>query len=65
MGFLVEIFPLFFPLALQFTVPLSMLFATVMTFNRVSGDGELTSLAACGIPLRVIARPVLAFGAQS
>ncbi|MDH3590352.1 MAG: LptF/LptG family permease [Planctomycetota bacterium] len=63
MGFLLEIFPLFFPIALQFTVPLSMLAAVVLTFTRIAGDGELTAMAASGIPLRTVARPVLAFAA--
>ena len=62
-GFLVEIFPLFFPLALQFTVPLAMLVGTVMTFSRMAADGELAALAASGVPLRIVARPVLALAA--
>ena len=60
MGFLVEIFPLFFPMALQFTVPLAVLTGTVMTFSRMTADGELSALSASGVPLRTIARPVLA-----
>jgi len=63
LGFLVEIFPLFFPLALQFTVPLAMLAGTVMTFSRMAADGELAALHAGGIPLRAVARPVLALAA--
>jgi lipopolysaccharide export LptBFGC system permease protein LptF len=63
LGFLVEVFPLFFPMALQFTVPLAMLAATVMTFGRLAGDGELAALAASGVPLRVVAWPVLALAA--
>ena len=57
MGFLVEVFPLFFPLALQFTVPLAVLTGTVMTFTRMAGDGELSWL---GVNSRVIsAKPRL------
>jgi lipopolysaccharide export LptBFGC system permease protein LptF len=63
LGFLVEIFPLFFPLALQFTVPLAMLAGTVMTFSRMAADGELAALHASGVPLRAVARPVLALAA--
>ncbi len=63
MGFLVQVFPLFFPLALQFTVPLAALGSVVLTFSRMAGDGELTALAACGIPPSVVARPVLAAAA--
>jgi lipopolysaccharide export system permease protein len=59
-GFLVEIFPLFFPLALQFTVPLSVLVGVVLTFSRMAGDGELTALAANGIRRSTLAWPVLA-----
>jgi lipopolysaccharide export LptBFGC system permease protein LptF len=63
LGFLVEIFPLFFPLALQFTVPLAVLAGTVMTFSRMAADGEITALAASGVPLRTVASPVLALAA--
>ena len=60
MGFLVEVFPLFFPLALQFTVPLAALSSVILAFGRMQGDGELTALAASGISPTVLARPVLA-----
>jgi lipopolysaccharide export LptBFGC system permease protein LptF len=63
MGFLVEIFPLFFPMALQYTVPLAMLTATVMVFSRMAIDGELAALSASGVPLRTLVRPVLACAA--
>ena len=49
LGFLVEVFPLFFPLALQFTVPLAVLTGAVLAFSRLGQDGELTALAASGI----------------
>ncbi len=63
LGFLLDVFPLFFPIALQFTVPLSVLAGTVLTFSRIAGDGELTAMAASGIPMREVVRPVLAFAA--
>ncbi len=63
MGLLVEVFPLFFPLALQFTVPLAMLTGTILTFGRMAGDGELTAMAAAGISLQMVFRPALAFAA--
>ncbi len=59
MGFLLEVFPLFFPLALQFTVPLAVLTGVILTFSRMQADGEITSLAAAGIPIARIAAPVL------
>jgi len=63
MDFLLEVFPLFFPLALQFTVPLAMLVATVFTFSRMAGDGELIAMGASGVPLMHVVRPVLALAA--
>ena len=63
LGFLVEVFPLFFPLALQFTLPLSVLVGVIFTFSRMSGDGELTALAASGIRKSAVAWPVLAMAA--
>ncbi|MGQ0613795.1 MAG: LptF/LptG family permease [Planctomycetaceae bacterium] len=63
MDFLLEVFPLFFPLALQFTVPLAVLIATVFTFSRMASDGELTALGASGVSLLRVVRPVLAAAA--
>ncbi len=63
LGFLVDVFPLFFPMALQFTLPLAVLTGVVMTFSRMAQDGEVTALAAAGIPIGVFARPVLAWAA--
>ncbi len=63
MGFLVQIFPLFFPMALQYTVPLAMLTACVMVFSRMAIDGELAALSASGVPFRTLVRPVLACAA--
>lgn len=63
LGFLVEVFPLFFPLALQFTVPAACLSAVILTLGRMQGDGELTALAAAGVaPVKVVL-PVLAAAA--
>jgi len=59
-GFLAETFPLFFPITLQFTVPIALLSATILTFSRMAGDGELTALNAAGISVVRTALPVLA-----
>jgi lipopolysaccharide export system permease protein len=60
MGFLVQVFPLFFPLALQFTVPIAALSSVILTFARMHSDGELTALAAAGVAPITVIRPVLA-----
>jgi len=57
---LIELFPLFFPMALQFTVPVSALVAVVIVFGRMQTAGELTALSASGVNLIVIVWPVLA-----
>jgi len=63
LGFLVQVFPLFFPLALQFTVPAACLSSVILTIGRMAGDGELTALAAGGVPPSRVVRPVLAAAA--
>jgi len=60
LGLLFDLFPFFFPLALQFTVPLSALIAVVLTFTRMQTDRELTALSASGVNLLAVAWPVLA-----
>ncbi|MHC4937799.1 MAG: LptF/LptG family permease [Planctomycetota bacterium] len=60
LGVLLEIFPVFFPLALQFTVPMSALISVVLTFSRMQADRELTALSASGVTLFSVVWPVLA-----
>jgi len=60
LGLMIELFPLFFPLALQFTLPASALVSVVLTFSRMQADGELTALSASGVNLVRIVWPVLA-----
>ncbi len=63
MEFLLQVFPLFFPLTLQFTVPLAALSATILTFARMETDNETLALKAAGVHLRVLVLPVLAAAA--
>lgn len=51
------------PFLLQFTIPMSALTAALLTFSRLSLDGEITAMRACGLPLAHIAAPVLAAAA--
>jgi lipopolysaccharide export system permease protein len=43
------------------TIPISTLFATVMTINRLSLNSEITVLRACGIGISRISKPVFVF----
>jgi len=63
LDFLVEVFPLFFPLAVQFTLPLAVLNGVVLTFGRMAYERELVALAASGVPVWHAVRPALAAAA--
>ncbi len=49
------------PQVFVMTIPISTLFATVMTVNRLSLNSEVTVLKACGISISRIARPIFIF----
>ncbi len=49
------------PQVFVMTIPISTLFATVMTINKLSLNSEITVLRACGIGISRIARPVFVF----
>ncbi len=55
-----EIFALNIPFLLQFTIPMSALTSSLLVFNRLSTDGEITAMRACGLSLPQIAAPVCA-----
>ncbi len=46
------------PYFLLFTIPMSVLFATVLTFIKLSADNEITAIKAAGISLYQILPPV-------
>ncbi len=49
------------PQVFVLTIPISTLFATVMTINRLSLNSEITVLKACGISISRISKPIFAF----
>ncbi len=49
------------PSVFVMTIPISTLFATVMTINKLSLNSEITVLQACGVGIGRIAIPVFAF----
>ena len=59
------LFSLGFPQALIYTIPLGTLVGVLLGLSRMSGDGEITALRACGIAGRTVARPVLFFALLS
>ena len=55
------LFLLVFPYALTFTLPVGVLVGTLLALSRLSSDNEIIGMRACGIPGRLLARPVLLF----
>ncbi len=49
------------PVILIYTIPWSVLVATMVTFGRLSADSEITAMRACGVSLLQIVAPLLLF----
>lgn len=49
------------PSVIMMTIPMSVLFATVMTINKMCLQSEITILKACGISLKRISKPAFIF----
>ena len=57
----VKLLPSFFLL----TIPMATIFASILAFNRLSSDHEMTALSASGIGLSRILRPVFVFAVMA
>ena len=51
------------PQVMVMAIPMSVLFSTVMTLNKLSLSSEITVMRACGIGLNRIAKPIFIFAA--
>lgn len=51
------------PQVIMMAIPMSVLFSTVMTLNRLSLSSEITVMRSCGIGLNRIAKPIFIFAA--
>lgn len=58
-GLMMRFFALSVPFTLQFTVPMSVMTASLLLFTRLSMDGEITAMKACGLSLWQVVSPVL------
>ncbi|HTC34786.1 MAG TPA: LptF/LptG family permease [Bryobacteraceae bacterium] len=56
-----QLFGLAIPFTLTFTVPLGVLVGVLLALSRMSGDGEIVAMRACGVPSRKTITPVLMF----
>lgn len=57
-----KLFLFLIPWLLSFTLPIAALTGVILTFGRLSSDGELTAMKASGISLFRIALPVIMVG---
>ena len=49
------------PIFLSITIPISVLVATVMTFNQFSAENEFVAMKSCGWSFMYLLRPILLF----
>ncbi|MBU4459946.1 MAG: LptF/LptG family permease, partial [Verrucomicrobia bacterium] len=52
-------FLLSFPFILQYAIPMSVMTATLLLVTRLSLDGEISAMKACGMSLWQIVAPVI------
>jgi LPS export ABC transporter permease LptF/LPS export ABC transporter permease LptG len=56
-----QLFALAIPFTLTFTVPLGVLVGVLLALSRMSSDGEIVAMRACGVPSTKVIAPVLGF----
>ena len=60
--YVVNLFFLFIPWLLTFTIPVSALSATLLAFGRLASDNEIIALRASGVSLSRLAAPTITMG---
>ncbi|MCX6356525.1 MAG: LptF/LptG family permease, partial [Candidatus Aureabacteria bacterium] len=55
-GLLLKLFMSFIPYLLSFSIPISILTASLLTFGRLSADNEITAMRSCGLGYNKIFR---------
>lgn len=50
------------PYVVVFTIPMAVLLATILTFNKLCLNSEIAVMRACGISISRLALPVIVFG---
>ncbi len=58
-GLIAKIFGLNVPFMLTFSIPISVVTSVLLVFGRMSFDGEITAMKACGVSLWQIVAPIL------
>ena len=60
-----ELFVYMLPFTTAITIPMGVLFGTLMAFGRLSGHTEIIAMRASGISIYAIFRPIFYFGISS
>jgi len=56
---ILKIFSLNIPFTLSFVIPMAVITTVLLHFGRLSADGEITAMKACGMSLWQVAAPIL------
>jgi len=59
---ILKLFLTYIPYLLSYTIPMSLLSATLLTFSRLSADGEIITLRASGINISRLTIPIIIVG---
>jgi lipopolysaccharide export system permease protein len=62
-GIILKMFALQIPHLMTYSIPISVITAVLLLFSRLSFDGEITALKACGVGMWQIVSPVVVVGA--
>ena len=57
-----EVFLLYVPVLLGYTLPIACLVGVILAFGRLSSDNEVLAMRACGIHLRKLIAPIFTVG---
>lgn len=57
-----EVFLLYVPVLLGYTLPIACLVGVILAFGRLSADNEILAMRACGIHLRKLIAPLFTIG---
>ena len=58
----IRIIPMMIVISLPYTIPATTLFASCVTYGRISGDNEAVALKAAGVDLLTVLRPAILLG---
>ncbi|MBN2400939.1 MAG: LptF/LptG family permease [Spirochaetes bacterium] len=57
-----KLFLILLPITMSLTIPMSLLFSSIMALARLSGDSEVTALRASGVSIYRIIKPIIMSG---